>query len=255
MKITRSVLCFCFLMCFVTTSSYGQLKVFIRLDDFGGLGNKNASKTLDSLLKRKIKFGIGVIANKINKNTAKGYPRYLALENDYGQKLIEVWYHGYDHSSNNTPGQSKEFKGTSYDFQDTHFTLGDERVREILNVQMHTFGAPFNASDNNTIRVIKRHTEYKVLLGGKGPSLYKNGILYLNNAVRMEDGTGNVDYQYFMWQYTARKVNGENIMVLQGHPWAWDTAKLKDFLKIIDRLKQDGAIFMLPYEFYLSKYK
>lgn len=246
----------CLLILFLTVcirvTSYGQLKVFIKLDDLGSLKNKNAATVLDSILSKKIKVSIGVIAKNLDNEATEDYAPYLKARDDRGEALFEVWHHGYDHSLKNPPKDNPEFNGTSYEFQFDHFKLGDELVKKKLGVQMHTFGSPYNTADSNTVAVIYKNKAYKVFLLKGGASGYRDGILYLNNEVKMENGAGNVSYEYFLSQYQAQKEKYKDFMVLQGHPWGWDKGKLNDFLKIIAYLKSEGAVFVLPYAYYQS---
>lgn len=241
-----------FCLCCFATASQAQLKVFIKLDDFGVLKNNNMSVTMDSILTHNLKAGIGVIAKRLDDDALNEYQKYLTATNEKGEKLIEVWHHGYDHSNNNQPANNQEFKGTPYEFQQERLNMGDELVKQKLGLQMHTFGAPFNGSDDNTVKAMQATSNYKVFLLKRGVSGYKDGILYLDNEVRMENGTGNVNYEFFLTQYLSLKDKYKDFMVLQGHPFAWDKAKREDFLKIIDYLKKEGAVFMLPYDYYLS---
>lgn len=251
MKVIKYVAACLTLLCLATVS-HAQLKVFIKLDDFGVLKNNNMAITMDSIIARKLKAGIGVIAKRLNDDALSQYEKYLTATNHNGEKLIEVWHHGYDHSSNNPPANNQEFRGTPYEFQQEHLKLGNELVKQKLGVQMHTFGSPFNGADDNTVKALQQSGSYKVFLLKRGVSGYKDGILYLDNEVRMENGTGNVNYDFFVTQYLAQKEKYKDFIVLQGHPFAWDKNKLADFLKIIDHLKKEGAVFMLPYEYYLS---
>ena len=69
----------------------------------------------------------------------------------------------------------------------------------------------------------------------------------------MENGTGNIDYNFFFENYTKNKEIYSDYLVLQGHPNMWSFKKLRPFEQIIDFLILEGCEFVLPYEYYLGK--
>jgi peptidoglycan/xylan/chitin deacetylase (PgdA/CDA1 family) len=232
---------------------FAQPHIIIKLDD---LGTKNgvcpAAPVLDILLKRKIKASIGVIALRLDSTALTTLKKYTDATNDNGEKLFEVWNHGYDHSNSNPPANNREFAGTGYGFQFTHFAFADERVKKLLGLQMHTFGSPYNATDSNTLKVVEKNKMYKVFLLNGGKSEFTNGVLFMNNRVNMESATGQVNYDFFVTQYQKLKIKYPDYMVLQGHPHLYDAAKQAEFNKIIDFLISQKCEFVLPYDYYLS---
>jgi predicted deacetylase len=232
-----------------------QLKVIVKLDDFGIVKNNNAANVLDTIIAKKLKVAIGVIAKSLDSNARQEYTKYLQATDQNGQKLIEVWHHGYDHSKGNPPNNNFEFKGTLYQFQKEHFKHGDKLVKSKLGVQMHSFGSPFNKADNNTIKVIKKNKAYKVFLLKGGESGFRDDLLYLNNEVLMERTTGVINYQLFYDNYQATKDKYKDFIVIQGHPNGWDSSRIAEFLQIIKFLQSQNAEFILPYNYYLSLIK
>lgn len=59
----------------------------------------------------------------------------------------------------------------------------------------------------------------------------------------MEYPFHNPVYNKFLINYLGRWRNC-NTFYLQGHPNSWDDARWKEFEKIIERLKADGAQFI-----------
>jgi peptidoglycan/xylan/chitin deacetylase (PgdA/CDA1 family) len=233
--------------------SAAQPKVIIKLDDLGSKnGLSSAQPVLDDLLKKKIKVAIGVIASRLDSTARQAYGPYINAINDKGEKLFEVWNHGFDHSKDNPPNMYQEFKGTSYAFQLDHFNRADQRVKTLLGVTMHTFGAPYNASDSTFNEVIKQNPNYKISMLNNLKTKETNGVLNYNNRVDMESSTGNVNYEYFVKQYQQRKSRYPDYIILQGHPNNWDAAKLAQFDLIIDYLISRGCEFVLPFEYYLT---
>jgi peptidoglycan/xylan/chitin deacetylase (PgdA/CDA1 family) len=246
------LLLFCCLL-LACTSTRAQPKIIIKLDDLGSKnGVSTAAPVLDDLLNRKIKAALGVIANRLDKTAPQAYAKYLNATSNKGEKLFEIWHHGFDHSNNNPPNNNREFDGTSYDFQSDHFNRADQLVLKLLGVQMHTFGSPYNAIDSNTKKMIGKNPNYKVFLLSGGKSETVNGVLYMNNRVNMESATGKVNYDYFVTQYQKLKGKYPDYIVLQGHANQWDAARLAEFNKILDFLIAEKCEFVLPYDYYLS---
>ncbi|MDP4292565.1 MAG: DUF2334 domain-containing protein, partial [Bacteroidota bacterium] len=152
-----------------------QTKVILKLDDLGCINHVcQASPVMNDLMNRKIKAAFGIIANRLDKTSTAYFEPFLKATNDKGQKLFEIWHHGLDHSSKNPPNDNREFEGTTFEFQTEHFQQADLLVQNYLGVQMHTFGAPYNATDSNTVKVISNHPAYKVLLFCGSKSGMKN---------------------------------------------------------------------------------
>lgn len=223
-------------------------KIILKLDDFGANSSFSCAPALDYLITKEVKASLGVIAERLSINALEVYGKYINAVNSNGQHLFEIWNHGLVHSKNNPPNNNPEFKGTSYAFQKSHFRQSSDLVFQRLGVKMHSFGAPYNANDQTTNDVLNELDEYKVVMFAN-PQI-KN-VLNLNNRVNMEKGTGGVDYQYFLFQYRAKK-DSYQYMVLQGHPMQWDARRITEFKNIIDFLINEGCEFVLPYEYYLK---
>jgi peptidoglycan/xylan/chitin deacetylase (PgdA/CDA1 family) len=235
---------------------FAQAKIIIKLDDIGIKNNScKASPVIDVLQKRKVKAALGVIANNLDSTALNVFSNYLKATDAKGNKLFEIWHHGLYHSNNNPPNNNREFDGTSFEFQQEHFNRADQLVLKYLDVQMHSFGAPYNASDANTNKVIAANPNYKVfmLTNMKEPEV--NGVMNLNNRINMESATGVVNYDYFIDQYQKFKDKYPDYIVLQGHPMQWDAERIAEFNKILDYLVAQRCEFVLPYQYYLSAHK
>lgn len=228
-----------------------QPKVIIKFDDiyvkngFFVTATSGASgapqPAFDTLLNRKIKAAIGVVSNRCDVSLLSKLTPYLNARNTSGDKLFEVWHHGFDHIN-------PEFGGTSYTYQKWHFDSANNVINRYLNLQMHTFGAPFNASDAVTNTVISENANYKVTMFNDVNPAASTGILNLTNRNYIESATGVASYSYFTDHYT----NYTDYFVLQGHPGAWSANSVLEFTRIIDTLIARGCSFVLPYEYYLS---
>lgn len=232
------------------TGTAKHIAIILKLDDFGSNASFRSAETLDFLVDKKIKAGLGFIAGRLDSNALAVYGKYLDKTDAQGAHLFEVWNHGLFHTNNNPPDNNAEFKGTGYEFQKTSFTLADEFVKAYLKVQMHSFGAPFNAVDSITGVVISENKNYKVYLFGSEAT--PEGIMNLSHRVDMEIVPGNINYDHFVKQYNLYKKKYNDYMVLQGHPNQWDSNKIQEFKKILAFLSGQGCTFTLPYEYYLN---
>jgi len=246
MKKPFVVVFYLMLASFFYNSANAQLKIFLKLDDFYGTNNSSSSTlALDYLVSKKIKASIGFIANRSDESALNVFSTYLNATNANGDKLFEVWHHGFDHIN-------PEFDATPYEYQKQHFEFGDQLITAYLRVQMHSFGAPFNHIDKTTNIVISENPNYKVTMFNNPAPAFATGILNLTNRVNMENGTGKPEYAYFLTNYNANKSIYKDYIVLQGHPKFWTSVQLNEFSQIIDFLIAEGCEFQLPYEYYLS---
>ncbi len=226
--------------------SYGAPKIILKLDDLSvSKGICPCRPTLDYLMQQQVKAGFGAIADRLDSTALETLSPYLKATNAKGEKLFEIWNHGLDHVKT-------EFKGTGYQFQKEHFALADQRIKSLLGIQMHSFGTPYNASDSVTNRVISEFPEYKgFMFSSVVPSSTKQ-LMYLDNRVNMENGTGNPNYDFFAANYAKFKNKYTDYMTLQVHPNNLTPEKMDQFKQIIQFLKKQGCEFVLPEEYYAS---
>lgn len=226
-----------------------KLQIILKLDDISV--KKNTCRffpTLDYLKERKIKAGLGVIADRLDETTQPTLAPYLNAMADDGTLLFEVWHHGLDH-------KRPEFKDTDYSYQKTHFDEAHNIVKDKTGIEMKTFGTPYNNSDTITNRVFFESGGYKVFLFPSITPKNKKGALFLKNRVNMEKATGEPDFDFFVENYNKNKSKFKDYMIIQGHPNNWDTKKIETLGKIIDYLKTENVEFTTPYEYYLSQTK
>jgi peptidoglycan/xylan/chitin deacetylase (PgdA/CDA1 family) len=223
-------------------NSSQQPKIILKLDD---LTVKNGVceclPTFELLRKKQIKGGFGIIASRCDNTASEILTPYLLATNDNGEKLFEIWHHGLDHVR-------PEFSETPYSYQKLHFNEADKQVRDLLNIQMQSFGTPYNASDSITNRVVSEYPVYKVFMFSKVIPSNPKGIIYLTNRTNIENGTGNPEFEFFLENYQRNKEKYSDYMVLQAHPNNWTPEKLDQFEKIIDFLIKEGCEFILPIE-------
>lgn len=221
-------------------------KIILKLDDlFVKEGICACAPTFDYLIQKQIKAGFGAIANRSDSTILETLSPYLNAVNSRGEKLFEIWHHGFDHVR-------PEFSGTGYEYQKKHFEEADQLLKKLLGFQMHSFGTPFNGSDSVTNRVVFENPNYKVFMFSSVKPAVPNGIFYMDNRVNMENGTGNPEFSLFMENYRKYKDTYTDYMVLQGHPNLWISERMEQFKKIVDFLISEGCEFVLPFEYYQS---
>jgi len=241
-----------FLLCFFVSTCFssfrGQLKAILKLDDLSSLNGGNSFKiATDYLAEKKIKSGLGIIGNRIDNKSKNTLMSLINMQDAESNDVFEIWHHGYDHVI-------PEFKDHDYQYQKLHLSKGDKSVLDILGIQMNTFGAPGNAIDSITTQVLKEDPDYHVFFFNWIPDPNPNEtLIILNQRVDMENGTGNVDYAYFVQKYQYYKPFFKDYIVLQAHPNVWKDAQLEEFKKIINYLQGEGVEFVLPNDYYLSK--
>jgi len=224
---------------------YKQL-IFLKADDFifdaSNIISPRWISFVNFIKSRRIKASLGLIGNSLEKGNA-AYFLYLKMLDDSG--YFEIWNHGYNHILNgmNQNGEKfHEFWNTSYDYQKTHLLKTQYLAKEKIGITLHTFGAPGNAWDNNTLKAIEDIDEIKVWYFG--PESYSK--LSLKRLAEIEFPTTHPDFQKFKDNYNAQ----EDYLALQVHPRAWDENEFSEFKKIVNFLIQNDVTFITPYEYY-----
>lgn len=225
-----------------------QPVIILKLDDFYVKNHEiSGQQALDTLAHRNVKAGLGFIADKSDA-TLSEFNRYLQMNTKSGEPLFEVWHHGLDH-------KNPEFFGTGYDYQKKHFDSATQFMKQLLGVQMHSFGAPYNASDSVTNRVISEDKNFRVAMFNKVKPGEKDGFIDLTNRINMEAATGKPDYEYFVANYQKSKSLYKDYIVLQAHPPHFKDDAIVQFTRIIDFLIAEGFSFETPYSWYIKYHK
>ncbi|MBQ1866489.1 MAG: alginate lyase family protein, partial [Bacteroidales bacterium] len=122
----------------------------------------------------------------------------------------------------------------------------DEIVTARSGIRMKTFGAPYNAVDENTAKALVATGNFTHVFFAPAKYFEGTGIVVLNNRVNLENGTGNVEFAYLKKNFEASKYT--DFIVLQGHPNGWRDQKIKEFSQVLDYLLSQGCTFILPQE-------
>ena len=234
--------------------------IIIKLDDVKQVrGNISVPwvKVADFLKSRQIKGGFGVVCETLQE-AAPAYVKWIKEHHDSG--LIEFWYHGWDHGTHVENGvELKEFNGRSYEDQKARFDKSQKLALEKLGFAFQTFGPPGGGTgdgmDANTYRVMQADPYMKAWLypqpmDDAGKALEGQGkVVILDRvwAVNFESAVGVPDFDRFVAGYAASPER--DYFVLQGHPDPWGEARFNEFVRIIDFLVEQKAVFIHPSEY------
>ncbi|MBN2411146.1 hypothetical protein JXQ31_05585 [candidate division KSB1 bacterium] len=202
----------------------------------------NWSKFIELIFRKGIKASLGVIGKSLE-YASNDYFIILNYLNSTGQ--FELWNHGYDHVLNeiNENGESYcEFKNTSYLHQQQHLEKTQELGKNKLNIIFRTFGAPGNAFDETTFKLIDENDEILIWFFGNP----KSKKLVLKRYGEIEFPIFNPDFNKFMETYDRER----DYYVLQLHPNKWDDSRFAEFEKIVDYLIENKSKFITPLEYY-----
>jgi hypothetical protein len=223
-----------------TSNHFGSIAV-IKADDLRAC-NFNAFIRLIRLLSpRRIPLSIGLICSEIKLLNQHQYSFLSSLN----ERFIEIWHHGYDHYRNINflnPFQSNiwEFCNTPFDYQKNHIISGINEAKNILGINLVSFGAPHNKTDINTIRVLQEVPQIEVIFDKAECS----GKTMLPSFERVEQFTGRVKpADIFIKSFNPSLKRSEPVVFLI-HPEYWDDYDFTEFKKIIDYF-----YFQLKYSF------
>lgn len=196
--------------------------------------------------RRDIKGSIGIICDSLEKATPE-YLQWIKTVREGGR--IEFWNHGYDHKMVRPPDkhyEQAEFNGPPYETQFDHLSRSQQLAQEKLGFAFETFGAPFNATDYNTVKALKALPDLKVWLYGNPATPAGKQVLTRIPEVNIENPTFSPNLEKFIAGY--RRHPEAAYFVIQGHPPQWDDARFAEFERILDFLQGEQAVFVTPAE-------
>lgn len=211
--------------------------VILKLDDLRDSDQSRTGfeKAFAVIRDKNVRAGFGVIGNSCDDDGRK-QSYYNLLKTFANSGRIEIWHHGYTHAKGELAG-----RGEAEQLADLRKTI--DLLISKCGIAIHSFGAPFNADDANTVRALNAIPQIKVWMFPKNKK-GSNKIL-LTKRVNMETSTGVVNYDFFVTNFNANADTA--YMVIQGHPPYWNEQSLRNFEKVVDFLKNKGAVFMTPY--------
>ena len=241
-------------MCAFSLKAQKSTVIILKMDDLEYKSADFAQKWqryVDTVRSYNIRSGLGVILDHISES-----PQLFkdSLSSWHASSIFEIWHHGWDHRRLNLPPDSAnegEFSGTSYAYQKAHLENGIATARQELGIELFSFGAPYNKTDETFTRVLSESESIKVWIYCNDRS-FPGLCLVRGRSNKLESSTGVVSFSSFLNGYNA---NTNPYLILQGHPGKWDDRSFQEFEKVIDFLKKRGHRFVLPYEYYLENRK
>jgi peptidoglycan/xylan/chitin deacetylase (PgdA/CDA1 family) len=223
-------------------------KIVIKLDDFGSARGKIHEKWLkvaEFAKSRNIKVTFGIVGTRMTEDA----PEFVQWTKDqHAAGRIEFWHHGWDHAERTADGKRiMEFSGESYEHQKQHMTDLNKLAKEKLGFAFVSFGAPFNATDANTVKVLAEDPDIKVWMYGDPENPAGKKVLERSYAVSIENPTMIPNYGAFLEGYAHSR--GAEYFVMQGHPAAWNDERWDQFVKIVDFLISQKAEFVFASDF------
>ena len=235
--------------------------IILKLDDVKQAGSgvpASWKKLADFFQERRLKAGFGIICQTLE----QAQPSYVRwLKEVHAAGWVEFWFHGWDHATHDVNGAAlKEFNQRSYAEQKERFDKSQQLALAKLGFAFTTFGPPGGGTgpsfDDSTCRVMQDDPHMKVWLypqpldeaGRQLQAAGKVAILDRVWEVNLESAVGVPDYNKFLQGYAAHPER--TYFVLQGHPAQWGNGgRFAEFVKIVDFLVTQQAVFMTPTEF------
>lgn len=204
------------------------MKIILKADDLAGFPGKYEvvpkrwQRFVDIIEKFNIKATIGIIGNSLVFDD-KEYFEWVKKYHKDG--LIEFWNHGFLHRQFNFDGETyQEFRDTTSEYQLQLINYTNKLAKEKLNIEFITFGAPYNAIDENTSISLNKTNITHWLLGIDS----FNGT-NLSNRLDIEHPTHVVNLEFFKYNFKQL-----DYAVVQVHPNNWDENSFVEFEKYIE---------------------
>jgi peptidoglycan/xylan/chitin deacetylase (PgdA/CDA1 family) len=226
-------------------------KIVLKLDDFGATKDGGVHprwlKVADFCRERNVKVTFGIIATRMLDDAPK-YATWVNEQRDAGR--IEFWCHGWDHGERKE-GEKRiqEFSGETLEYQTQHLIDANKLAKDKLGFEYTSFGAPFNAIDDNTVKALAQVPSIKVWMYGPSPAKAKESgkIVLERSAVSIESPTLIPNYADFVEAYAHNR--GADYFVMQGHPAGWGEDRWEQFTKIVEFLIAQKAEFVFASDF------
>lgn len=222
--------------------------IVLKLDDLAdrrGTVHPRWQRVADFARERKIKVDLGVVANSLE-GDKPAYFKWIKEQKATG--LVGFWWHGWDHAEWKE-GEKRlfEFSGSTYEHQKKHLEDSNRLAREKLGFPFAAFGAPYNSTDDTTLRVMKENPDIQVWMYGPEEAAADKVVLGRAFAVNIEQPTFVANYPEFIEGYAHNR--GAGYFVIQGHPMQWNDERYDNFVRIVEFLAGQGVRFVFAEEF------
>jgi peptidoglycan/xylan/chitin deacetylase (PgdA/CDA1 family) len=224
-----------------------EMKIaIIKADDIRNK-TKNWQRFFELSKQKNVKVSAGIICNSLSKDK-KIYSKWLVEYAESG--WVEFWNHGWDHKRwKDDINKKSEFHATGYEHQKKHFDDSQNVMKEILGKMPISFGTPYNAKDEDTLKIINDNKDCRLFFSYSSKGVKK---IFAPMKLRGEhDGTAKPNFLKFKMDY-EKKGKGLSFTAIQFHPNGFSDKHFREYEKIIDFLLTDGWVFMLPHEYVSS---
>ena len=193
---------------------------------------------------RGVPVSAGVVCNSIEENELQ-YGNWIRANHESG--WVEFWNHGYNHKRWKGENGLKfhEFNRTGYDHQKKHFETCQRLLKDVLGQEPVAFGAPYNAMDEDTLRVIHENSNLHLIFSYTKQDTSKLSALMLLRGE--QDGTGKPNFKKFVSAY--KQTANIRFTALQFHPNAFTESAFEEYVQIIEFLTREGWTFHLPSDY------
>jgi len=198
--------------------------VALKADDLRTPLHQGFIRLFDEMSARGLPLAAGVICESLLDATPEDVSRLSGLD----PALVEVFHHGYDHSFGD--GWC-EFFGTGLDFQLERLLSGADLARATLGIELRAFGAPYNATDADTVAALELAPSFEAIFFQP----HVDGRTTYSRNLDVEIDAGIVfGLDEFMGLYSA--FEQEDILALQCHPTSCDEENKAKLMSIVDFL-------------------
>jgi len=226
--------------------------VILKLDDLWceqEVVHKGWQQVVDFLNEENVKGTIGIVGNSLEKEDEA----YFNWIKEREQEGYEIWHHGFCHCRQKEGNiEIREYRGKNYEEQLESLKNTQKLAKEKLDITLHSFGAPYNSTDEFTAQALEEMPDIKVWMYKETKALTNKYLLDRIKEVNIEYPVHQPDFEQFKLGY--KQFKNEPILIIQGHPRSWveEESRFEVFKKIILFLKKEGVNFITPYEYYLK---
>jgi peptidoglycan/xylan/chitin deacetylase (PgdA/CDA1 family) len=227
--------------------------VILKLDDLwleDGLVHPGWLQVVDFLNSLEIKGTIGIVGNSLEAGDAS----YFNWIKERHQEGYEIWHHGFCHCRHQTDTlEVREYRGEDLATQTTSLLKTQQLAEEKLGITLHSFGAPYNSTDEHTASALAEMPDLKVWMYKETDCTTDKFLLPRIAEVNIEYPVHHPDFEQFKVGYEQFK--NEPVLIIQGHPRSWveEENRFEEFKRIILFLVEEEVMFVTPYGYYLRE--
>lgn len=216
--------------------------VVFKFDDLRETNWKSIKTITDMIIKKDITADLGIFVQSLILGD-EDYKAYVqSLVND--RRHFQIWLHGWT-------GTPKEFYNTNYDTQLDHFYKARTTMLMQYDYILRNYGPHYYGGNENTVRIINEDPFINGVIykNKKGYTSEKQGLAPVN--VRMEIEPGVISFERYLSNWSRLRADTLSYVVLQGHPWGYNTDSRKtELADIIDDLLAKGFTFTHLSDYY-----